>query len=251
MDNHTLRALSRRYAAGDIDRDVYRARRRALIEAIVNDTADLITYCAPEPDAPTVFPYDDDDGDTTQEIMRPIALPARVTPPRRANVCILLAVALSLTATVAWWLARPAAEEVLEPHPPNAERATAQAAFLESFLAANAWSPENLTEFENAWTALTDDQRAALLEADAMHRLSEGVIHEIATENALLELGDAAAALDSQRALLDFAARLGIDDPRLARAEQDWATAQRRYLPAAASDANTASDAQPAAPARR
>lgn len=251
MDNYTLRTLSRRYAAGDIDRNAYRVQRRALIEAIVNGTAELITYRAPEPDAPTVFPYDEDDGDTTQEIMGPITVPASVTPTRRVGVYVILAAILGLTAAIAWWLTRPATQERSEPRPPIAERPAADAALLESFLSANAWSPENLLEFERAWAALSADDRAALLDEDARRRLGEGVLEQIATENALIELGDVATALDSQRALLDFADHLGIDDPRLTRAEQAWNDAQRSFLSDSTPDHNATGVDQPDASTRR
>ena len=82
QNKDTVRGLSRSYAAGDIDRDAYRLLRRQLIGGIVDDELELVPYAVPAPEAPTVFPYEDDDGDTTQEIIPPVAAdnPAGTAP---------------------------------------------------------------------------------------------------------------------------------------------------------------------------
>ncbi|MEQ8660161.1 MAG: hypothetical protein RLW62_05035, partial [Gammaproteobacteria bacterium] len=107
MSTDTLRELSRKWAAGDIDRETYRRQRRELIDAIVNGTRPLVPYQAPEPPQPTVFPYDDDDGDTTQEIIAPVVAAATrahaARAQRRTRLLLpggLLAIAAAL---LAWW----------------------------------------------------------------------------------------------------------------------------------------------------
>ncbi|MGR8922103.1 MAG: hypothetical protein ACU85V_20995, partial [Gammaproteobacteria bacterium] len=113
MTHDTLRALSRTYAAGDIDRETYRRERRALIEAIVAGEHPLLTFLPPEPESPTVFPSDDDEGDTTQEVIPSVAMMAAAEGRKRPNFVLLLAVAVLIGAALAWGALRWAA-----PRPP-------------------------------------------------------------------------------------------------------------------------------------
>lgn len=246
MTSDTLRELSRRYATGDIDRDTYRTRRRQLIEDVVAGNVELVPYHRPEPDAPTVFPYDEDDGDTTQEIAPPLPVPQPGGSRRAAGAYALIGAIILVTGLVAWWFARPAGDDAAGVATPVQREASAEIALLENFLAAQSWSAENLEQFAKAWEALDPAARARLRDADAMRRLAEVILAQIATENALIGLGDTATALEAQRNLLDFAARLGINDPRLDRAEENWAEAERRYtVEAEEEDEGTATNDPP------
>ncbi|MEX2479274.1 MAG: hypothetical protein WD928_00290 [Gammaproteobacteria bacterium] len=248
MSSVTLRELSRRYATGDIDRDTYRRRRRALIEDIVAGNIELLPYQPPEPDTPTVFPYDDDDGDTTQEIAPPLPVPQRGGRRRAAGAYALMGAVIIVTGLVAWWFTRPAGNDSVGVASPVQRETSAETELLENFLSTQPWAAANLNQFAQAWAALDPAARARLRDADAKRRLAEAILEQIATENALIGLGDTATALEAQRDLLDFAARLGISDPRLDRAQEEWAEAERRHtVDAAQDDEATAASERPVA----
>ncbi len=222
MSTQTLRALSRSLAAGDIDRETYRRRRRELIEAIVSGAVPLVPYEEPEPQQPTVFP-DDDDGDTTQEIIPPLLAAAERAERRpRGPRLLLVAVLLAALAALAWWLLGtrpPAAPGVAtQPLPPSD--------VIERFVHEDSWTSASLSRLATAWDALDADVRDTLRSGDAMHRLTDAMLRELASERALLDLGDTAHALARQGELFDLARRLGLDDPRLRRARDAWQQAR-------------------------
>jgi len=222
MSTPTLRALSRRLAAGDIDRETYRRQRRELIDAIVSGAQPLVRYEEPEPQQPTVFP-DDDDGDTTQEIIPPLLAAAERAERRPHGRWLLLAAALLMAiAALAWWLlgTRPA------PTPSAATQAMPTADLIERFVRENSWTSKSLSRLAAEWAALDEDARGTLRASDAMRRFTDAMLGELASERALVELGDTTHALARQGELFDLAYRLGLDDARLRRAREAWQQAR-------------------------
>lgn len=226
MEPNTVRAMSRRYAAGDIDQEEYRARRRELIRGVVAGTVELVAYTAPEPEAPTVFPYAEDDGDTTQEILPPTA--ALRSPRRRPSALVVASVivlALLVCAALAWWWWRagpPAPAPTAAAASPSAPLVDAGTALIDTFLTTDLWDDASLNAFAQAWAGLPESARTTLAARAAHARLGDAILAQLANEQALLELGDARAALTAQKNLLDFARRLDITDARLARATAEW-----------------------------
>ena len=107
MSNDTLRGLSRSYSAGAIDREAYKAQRRDLLDGIVADPGSLVAFTPPEPEARTVFPYDEDDGDTTQEIMPDISIRSASSSSLIKSLIIGGVVVLVILAGIALYLMRP------------------------------------------------------------------------------------------------------------------------------------------------
>lgn len=223
MSTPTLRALSRRLAAGDLDRETYRRRRRELIEAIVSGDEPLVPYEEPEPQQPTIFP-DDDDGDTTQEIIPPLLAAAERAQrrPRGPRLLLVAAGLLVALAALAWWL--------LDTRPPTAPRVATQTLpapdLIERFVREDSWTSASLSRLAAAWAALDANTRESLRTSDAMRRLTDAMLGELAGERALLDLGDTAHALARQGELFDLAHRLGLDDARLRRAREAWQQAR-------------------------
>lgn len=235
MSTPTLRGLSRKLAAGDIDRETYRRRRRELIEAVVSGAERLVPFEEPEPQQPTVFP-DDDDGDTTQEIIPPVLKAAeRVQRRRRGPRLLIAAVLLAALAGLTWWLlgARPPLTPSSAPRTvPNATTDTVPSAdVIERFVRENSWTSASLSRLAAEWATLDADVRDALRDSDAMRRLTDGMLGELASERALVDLGDAAHALARQGELFDLARRLGLDDARLRRARDAWQQSRDGHAP--------------------
>ncbi len=229
MSSETLRELSRTYAAGDLDRESYRVKRRELIERIVAGEAPVVAWRAPEPEAPTVFPYDEDDGDTTQEIMPAVATAAGADEARGFPWLTVL-VTLAVVAAVAWgalqWLAR---DDGGEP-PAVPVPAVIEKDLLERFLADNSWTSASLAALRRAYDDLAPDGRAALAGSDSLRRMGDALLRQIGSERALLGIGDAEEALDAQAELLDLAEHLGITDERFRRAREVWVDAREEHL---------------------
>lgn len=237
MESINLRAMSRRYAAGDIDQEEYRARRRELIRGVVDGTVELVAFTAPEPDAPTIFPYEDDDGDTTQEILPPTAAPA--SPWRRPSTLIVAAaivLTLLVVAAVVWWSSRaapPTPANTAVAAPPAAAAADAGAALIDTFLTTDLWDDASLRAFARRWSELPEAARTTLAARAAHARLGDAILAQLANEQALLELGDPRIALAAQKDLLDFARQLDITDARLTRAAADWERRSAEHVDAA------------------
>ncbi len=243
MSGQTLRGLSRDYAAGDLDRDTYRLKRRQLLEGISSGTEPLLKFQPPEPATPTVFPYDDDDGDTTQEILPVLGASSASGRGRLLTAVVVIA---ALAAGAAWFGLRDSGQAPAPGTPAEvaAPEVATEPNLLESFLASNVWNGDSITALETAWRDLDLDTRARLRDSDAMRDFSSALFRQYATESALLELGDTDQAFAAQSRLLDLGDRLELDDQRLTRARGDWlALAETR----GAQD-ETAAPAVPAAP---
>ena len=264
MSSETVRGLSRRYAVGDIDRESYRLQRRELIEAIAGGDTELVAYQRPEPETPTVFPYEDDEGDTTQEIMPPVEPEAAGGFPKYALPALVIGAVLLVAAAASWWLwggrgdlvdpptvashddveiapappvvpgQSPAPVAVIpEPEPePDAVGGTAPLADpIKDFLDTNVWDAAALDAFAQDWVALDADHRAQLADQGSLQRLGDELAGQLNANQALIDLGDAIDADNRQRSLLDFADRLGLDNDPIAQAREHLAAAMAGSAP--------------------
>ena len=89
------------------------------------------------------------------------------------------------------------------------------ASLILKFLADKNWSEPARTEFLNQWQALPDDQRAGAAQSGEMAQLNNSIYKKLQAERALSGLGDTGESIEKQRSLVEFAAALGIQDPRL------------------------------------
>ena len=237
MSGETLRALSRSYAAGDLDRESYKQQRTDLLNRVVSGDLIAERFIMPEPEAPTLFPYDDDDGDTTQEI-----IPNNAGDASEANANqgrsggtrkVVMAVAVFALAAVALyvWFEQQTrtpepmlAEEPAGPASPATEPAAPEKVpdLFASFLASSQWDVDSLDGLAADFSVLSADLQRELRTGDSAVALTDAFVQQISAESALIGLGDAAGALSKQERLLDTMDTLGISTPRLTRAREEW-----------------------------
>ena len=216
MNIDTLRALSRSYAAGNIDREAYRVQRRELLAGIAAGEIPVIPYRPPEPESPTVFPDSDDDGDTTQEV---IPITGDVKPgARRHQFSFVAVMVFAVIGSGIVWLTLNTSEKQSAPR----EAISVAPAPVESvdlittFLSDNVWTPERIVGLRKEWNHVSAADR------DAMRRLTDATLEQIAAESALIAIGDAEEALDAQEQLLDLLDDLGVSNERITRARDTW-----------------------------
>ena len=251
MELETLRGLSRAFAAGELDRESYRQHRRELLRNIVAGEMPVIPFQAPEPEAPTVFPSEDDDGDTTQEIIPPLKSEQPSPSARTARLAAVIAVIAIIVGIVYLWSPDPA------PGPDEAPASAAKPAppdLLETFLMQNAWAKADVERLVAGWRDLSDDARATLSESTTYMRLHDAVHERLTADNALLELGAADTALTSQAQLFTVIDALGMSGPRIDAARTKWLAQRDAFSVARADDADAgtvaaATDEPPDVPA--
>ncbi len=231
MSVETLRALSRAYAAGDIDRESYRLERRTLLGRIVAGEFPVIPFLAPEPESPTVFPDDDDEGDTTQEVIPGIAQLQTTTTSRQSGAPIIpIAIVIAvLAAGVIGWLATDSTGGP-EPQPGSEPELAPRVDILLEFLEENSWAPERIVGLTREWSHLAPADRDEYVKSKSMRRFTDAVFEQITAESALIELGDAEEALDAQEQLLDLFDHLGVSNERVMRARQRWTETREEKL---------------------
>ena len=230
MNIETLRALSRSYATGDIDREAYRLERRELLARIAAGELPVIPYRPPEPESPTVFPDSDDDGDTTQEVI-PITEPPKSGPQTSQFSLVAVVVFAVIGAGIVWLTLNTGEKKSAPPEAVSVAPAPATSPdLIATFLADNAWAPERIVGLRKEWNHVSAAGRDALRSSDSMRRLTHAVLEQITAESALITIGDAEEALDSQEQLLDLLDDLGVSNERVTRARNTWTTTRVERL---------------------
>jgi formylglycine-generating enzyme required for sulfatase activity len=236
MNLSTLRDLSRAYALGSVDRETYRKLRHDLLTRVVAGELPVLPFQPPEPEQRTVFPYEDDGGDTTQEILAPLLTlqsPGTSAPRSRGKLVLVTVMVMVVVAAGVWALREFSASAPTVPTVTlvPAGPAAAQDLFAE-FLSANQWQSAPLAALGARWNSLDEAARQQLRTAPTMRRLIDKTLEQIQAERALMALGDADEALANQQQLLELMAQLGAQDPRLSRAREVWqaAHAERQKL---------------------
>ncbi|MDX1519563.1 MAG: hypothetical protein R3318_05525, partial [Gammaproteobacteria bacterium] len=84
------------------------------------------------------------------------------------------------------------------------------------FLQQNNWQPENLEKFEANWQKIGPNERQAAVSLPVMNRLKNAIYKQILEERAMMAVGDADSARQKQQLLVEFAQRIGINDPAIA-----------------------------------
>ena len=229
MHTTNLRDLSRAYALGALDRATYRRQRHELLTRIVAGQLAVQPYQAPEPEQRTVFPYDDDEGDTTQEILAPLVASKPMVAHKRTVPWLPILGLLALGAACVAYFLLHAADTAGPSTPASAANTPTTSDPLTMFLAANQWHSPQLEALSVRWDELDEASRARLRSAPAMRRLSDKALEQMQSENALITLGDAEEALTTQQQLLDLMDRLGVEDQRLRRAREAWRAASADF----------------------
>ena len=230
MNISTLRDLSRAYALGSVDRETYRKQRHELLTRIVAGELPVLAFQPPEPEQRTVFPYEDDSGDTTQEILAPLLAQPSARTPRKSSKFLPLA-ALAMALLVGGWALREylSSEPPASPLPVVLDSVEPAQDLFAQFLSANQWQNTHLAALSARWESLDDAAREQLRYAPSMRRMIDKTLEQIQAERALMALGDADDALDNQQQLLDLMSHLGAQDVRLTRAREALQAAHNEH----------------------
>jgi formylglycine-generating enzyme required for sulfatase activity len=235
--------LAKAYANRQIDRQSYILERRRLIDGVVSGDIELVPYRPPAPDPPASI--DIEDGEATLEIS--LDELHRRRDGRPVGIAAAIGV-LAVIIGIGWFYAnRPATTAETPRPPPIPEQLGPEADLLTDFLTANTWEESDTDALRRQWNALSPDERDRIGSGGVLRSLGDAIYDRIIEEKALVDLGERAEALDTQRRLLELAAALGIRNERLKRLEQDWQTEQRAWFDAEDAAENDAVTALPAA----
>lgn len=189
MEPSTLRLLAEQHANKSIDTATYRARRRALIQAIERGDTDIVRGSAD------------------------VAAPTSRAWPRALALGALCAGAIALGAAL---LGRDDEETgaveptaAIEVNAPRQQISEAQG-LVQAFLTHRDFSASALESFATRWRALPRAERGAARDADWFAAFTRSVTDEIRTQLALAELGTTAPARERVTQLRAFASSVGL-----------------------------------------
>lgn len=238
MSRQTLRGLAKDYAKGVIDKDKYRKSRTDLIQGITAGKIEVKPINYIQPLRPSDNSDDDitegrnRDGETTQ-ITSPDQVSAKpkaeVTPstPVKAkkvtnknksnHVFIIISIVFVLALIIAVVLFYPKPPETNSSAnlaTDTARVSTVGEVLIGKFLNEKDWSDKNLKKFVESWTALSQEDKNAVIDTNRMQRL-KATIYDQFLKGKALESIDAEKAIEKQQKLFDFANAIGIIDSRL------------------------------------
>lgn len=96
------------------------------------------------------------------------------------------------------------------------EQSSVAASLIEDFLQKNDWSDESLQTFKNSWAGLSYQEQTDELASSMKSRLANAINQKLVEERALMAIeSNADESRQRQTKLVNFAAEIGINDPRL------------------------------------
>jgi len=248
MANKTLRELAKAHALGELDKETYRKSRAELIQGIVSATIPLLQIEYP----PLVQPPEPEALDDTQrkdDLKKPPVKnePATATSPAEAkktarpanhaagpnrtgsNKMLIISLAVAIVAVIILALIALSGGGTSEPantsNSVSAENAadsiaapqtrTQAQTLIQNFLDKNNWSSSSLDDFLQQWDGIAAGDMLASRGSLEMGQLTNAIYKQLLEEQALSGLVDDDSSLIKQEQLVQFAAELGIDDPRI------------------------------------
>jgi hypothetical protein len=207
----SLRELCDDYFHGLVSVDLYRQRRRALL-----DQASF---------APELIREADDDP-TQRRPNSPVppgesiaAASLRGAMLRKRNRYFAAGGSLALAALVFWWLSgarlsdsMPAVRAIANTEAPAAATAPEEetSAFVARFIEAKIWTEKTVSDFLFEWDQLTDSERAAVRTSDAFRSMTRNIQSQIPELRAPADSAKP-AAMERVRLLARFARELDLD----------------------------------------
>lgn len=91
---------------------------------------------------------------------------------------------------------------------------------VRSFLGTNSWSQASIDNFLAEWSTITDSEKNGLTNSIELGQLTNAIYKKLLEERALSGIGNPETSYEKQRVLVEFATRVGINDPRIALPEQ-------------------------------
>jgi len=222
----TLRSLARDYANGSLARDAYRKERTDYIEAVLAGEVSVRPQQPPSPKSS----QDTFAGGVTlrkSKIPEPIS---RSNPDKQKLIWLVAGVGIALIAIIVVLLIpesqpeitpvpSPSVTETVTPVPAETVSAAAPD-LIKSFLTQNIWSETSMDTFVSDWNAIPDSEKAGISNTGEYSQLTSSIVKKLIEERALSTIGSPEISLEKQRLLVDFAARIGIQDSRIALPQQ-------------------------------
>ena len=235
----TLRGLAKAYANGALEREKYRNDRTAYIEAVLSGAVsikavehhtgrsktgriDEVTEQKPGKDRTAV------NSDSTDITADPSPLQSRTgLIVGAAGVALLLILVLVFTVFTGNEDTPPqsqgpsAATSVVIDTPP-----TAAQTLIKSFLGKNTWSESSMNAFLTEWEVMPEPEKSSIKNTVELGQLTNEIYKKLLEERALSGIGNPETSYEKQRQLVQFAANLGITDPRISLPEQPVETVE-------------------------
>jgi len=221
----TLRSLAKDYANGTLEKDNYRKERTVYLEAILAGDVSVRQKQS------TASVTQDRSDSVTQR--KPNTTQPSTEATRRFNSkMILLAGGTVLTLIVIIVLmlssgenenVNPAdSEAIVETPAPTRLETTPTAAqdLISSFLSSNMWSVSSMDTFLQDWNNLATTDKTDISNTVEFSQLTSSILKKLVEERALSTIGNPETSLEKQRQLVEFAASIGINDPRISLPQQ-------------------------------
>ena len=235
MSQMTLRQLARAYARGELSKDSYRQQRANLVEGILKgdippqenaflaplrhradeDTYDSVNGGAASGQNHTAIPENGsaltaqaDDAGTVKKPGLPL-----VAGISGLGFIVVVVFALYLTSSADNGTATYGGDTSTMTQ--GNETTMDGRELIAAFLQKNSWTDESLAAFVDEWTALSEDQRQTATGSVELGQMTNAIYKQLLAEQALSGLSTDHDAMDKQRELVEFARRIGIDDPRI------------------------------------
>ncbi len=252
MANQTLRELAKEYAQGNLDKETYRKSRAELIQGIIAGTILLQPIEYP----PLVQPPEPESLDATErkdDLRKPAAKKTGSEPPpsspntdtaglsdhsvamtnAKSNKMLFmgLAAVVFVVIILSVFALKGGSPSQSKSNPSTVagtneaeslatEQTKTQAeGLIRDFLNKNNWSNSSLNNFLQQWLELPAGDILSSKDSLEMGQLTNAIYKQLLEEQALSGLVDDDSSLNRQRQLVEFAAGLGIDDPRISLPE--------------------------------
>jgi len=235
----TLRQLARAHARGELSKDSYRQQRADLVEGILKGDIPLQenAFLAPLRHRADEATYDTSTGESgpgqnhTTTPTNESVLTTQTNDAGTAKKTGLPLVAgisglgFILVVVFALYLASPANNGPATYGDDSSAVTQGGKAVMDgreliaAFLQKNSWTDESLADFVDDWTSLSEAQRQAAIGSVELGQMTNAIYKQLLAEQALSGLSTDHDAMDKQRELVEFARRIGIDDPRITMPE--------------------------------
>lgn len=224
----SLHELSEEYTQKIIDKDTYRNSRRELIKKICSGqiTLDAYEYLAP---LPLITERENDYNETTHVLSETKATPKKKVPqltqttrplPKflRKKIVIGTATIALLCACIIVLIAYSPIDKFDNAVGTPDQQITAQLQWktlINDFIKNKNWQQSNMESFLALWQQLSEQELAAAAGSPEMKRIANAIYQRLLEKRALLNLHDNLDKIVAdQKALVDFATKLGIVDKR-------------------------------------
>jgi hypothetical protein len=227
----TLRGLAKAYATGILEKDKYRKDRTSYIEAVLSGAVAIHPAETPvqaKLERTGEIPIDRINRAVTTDV-----IDINITPepgPLKANLgliiggvaALLVMVIIVMFATSGDDNASATPQEqssVVAPPVMDTPRTAAQN-LIASFLAKNSWSEAAMVAFLTEWEVMPEPEKTSIGNTIELGQLANEIYKKLLEERALSGIGNPETSRAKQQQLVEFAANIGINDPRISLPDQ-------------------------------